>query len=267
MARTYYYYKIFRKTLIQFLDMLNEIYVARYDNDGNITKTVLVPVKFGPKEKAYYWVKEYSTEEQLPIISVTLMSIDYDSTRLGNKNVDIVVSKDYEQATQEIVKNLVPYNFLLNVNIWALHIVDIDQILEQILPFFNPFTMIRIGVPELDANIELKVVFNSATPDIMEDWGEEDWRVLKWTLTFTIQGYFILPISEEGVAGNKLIEKAMARIYTTKGAMETETETTFTSGASGNYAEAVYVEALGYDETAGILSRYEIFPGRGIWDP
>jgi len=243
--------------------MLADIYVARYDNDGNITKTVLVPVKFGPKEKAYYWIKEYSTEEKLPIISVTLMSIDYDGSRLGNKNENIVISKDYDAKTIETIPNLIPYSFLLNVNIWALHIVDIDQILEQILPFFNPYVFLKINVPEMNADLELKTVFNSATPDIMEEWGEEDWRVLKWTLTFTIQGYFLQPITPTTDPDGKLIEKVISRIYSSEEAMAEETETTFTSGASGMYDEAVYVEALGYDETAGILSRYTVFPEGG----
>lgn len=260
-GRTYYFYKVLRRTIIQFLDMFADIQVARYDNNGNITSTILVPLKYGPKEKAYYWKKEYSTEEKLPIMSVNLMSIDFDATRMVNKNEQVVQSKNVGERTETYFPNPVPYNLMLNLNIWALHMVDVDQILEQILPYFNPYVMMRVTIPELEAYIENKVVFNSAVPDIMDEWGEEDWRVLKWTLTFTVQSYLYRPLTSE--ADGKLIDKIMARFYTTQEALETETETTFTSGASGNYAQAIYMEGIGFDETAQILYNYELFPREG----
>lgn len=260
-GRTYYFYKVFRRTIIQFLDMFNDIQVARYDSNGTQTGTILVPLKYGPKEKAYYWLKEYSTEEKLPIMTVNLMSIDFDSARMVNKNQTVVQSQDIEARTETYFPNPVPYNLMLNLNIWALHMVDIDQIIEQILPYFNNYTMMRVHIPELGAYLENKVIFSSAVPDIMDEWGEEDWRVLKWTLTFTVQMYMFRPLS--GETDGKLIDKIMARIYTTRTALETETETTFTSGASGNYDEAVYLEGIGVDETAKVLYNYEIFPKNG----
>lgn len=260
-GRTYYFYKVFRRTIIQFLDMFNDIQVARYDSNGTQTGTILVPLKYGPKEKAYYWLKEYSTEEKLPIMTVNLMSIDFDSARMVNKNQTVVQSQDVEAITETYFPNPVPYNLMLNLNIWALHMVDIDQIIEQILPYFNNYTMMRVHIPELGAYLENKVIFSSAVPDIMDEWGEEDWRVLKWTLTFTVQMYMFRPLSSE--TDGKLIDKIMARIYTTRTAMETETETTFTSGASGNYDEAIYLEGTGIDETAQVLYNYEIFPKNG----
>ena len=36
--REYYYLKGLRKTIIQFLDTLNDIQVARYDENGNFTQ-------------------------------------------------------------------------------------------------------------------------------------------------------------------------------------------------------------------------------------
>jgi len=260
-GRTYYFYKVLRRTIIQFLNMFADIQVARYDNDGNITTHILVPLKYGPKEKAYYWLKEYSTEEKLPIMSVNLMSIDFDSARIVNKNDQVVQSQDVANRTETYFPNPVPYTLMLNLNIWALHMVDIDQILEQILPFFNPYVMMRVHIPELGAYIENKVVFNSAVPDIMDEWGEEDWRVLKWTLTFNVQMYMFRPLTAEN--DGKLIDKIMARFYTTQAAMETETETTFTSGASGNYIQAIYLEGIGFDESAQIMYNYELFPKQG----
>lgn len=194
----FYYYQILRKTIIQFLDMFNDIWVAHYDPDtGAVTTRTLVPLKYGPKEKAYYWLKEYSTEEKLPILMVNLMGIDFAPERLVNKTQDIVVSVNPETGKATTVQNPVPYNLTFNLNIWSLHMVDIDQILEQILPFFAPHVMMRVYIPEIDAHVEVKVVFNSANPDIADDMAEEDWRVLKWTLTFTVQAWLFKPVTTD----------------------------------------------------------------------
>jgi hypothetical protein len=263
--RTYYFYKAIRKTIIQFLDLFTNILVARYDNDGNIVKTVEVPVKFGPKEKAYYWIKEYSTEEKLPMISVVIQGIDFDSARMANRNTDVVIAVDRETFRQTQYPSPVPYTITFGVTIWALHMVDIDQILEQILPYFTPHIVMRITIPELETTIDVKVVFQSAIPDIPEDWGEQEWRVVRWTLQFAVQTYLFkaAEVDASGEAGVDVIKKTIANVYTDEDKFEArDTETLMLTASpplSGGMDEIVYTEALGYDETAGILLYYEIF--------
>ena len=74
--KQYFFYKTFRKTIIQFLDIFNDIYIARYDIDGNVLRQVNVPIKFGPKSKAYMFIRnQQKTEEMLPMITVELQGI------------------------------------------------------------------------------------------------------------------------------------------------------------------------------------------------
>ena len=50
----YFYFSSLRKTILQFLDMFNNINIAKYDSDGTIIKYVKVPIKLAPKQKFYY---------------------------------------------------------------------------------------------------------------------------------------------------------------------------------------------------------------------
>ncbi len=298
--RGYFFHKSIRRSLIQFLDLFRTIYVARYDNNGYATKIIRVPLTFGPKEKAFYWKQSggKKTDEILPLMAANITAIDFDASRMTNREQDIVISRDLTTKSLKMFKNAMPYNMSINLNIWALHIVDIDQILEQILPFFAPHNFIRVYFPELDARMDVKVVLNNATPDVTEDMAEEDWRVLKWTVSFTLQTYVMRPLiigtstgsvpgsgsyndyeeippSASGslpglgfnmgsggvtVINSGIVEKILVRFFSNDSSWEERgTETVFTSGADTTAIESLFLEGLGYDEDAAIMYNYEVF--------
>jgi hypothetical protein len=195
MSETYYFYKSIRRTIIQFLDMFNNIRIERYDTSGNVKGQYLVPIRYGPKSKAYLWVKDQGRdEEMLPMMSVYLTGIDFDPIRLTNKFQDIRVSDSSD--TGLFAKNAMPFNIGFTLNIWALHMVDIDQIYEQILPYFSPHAFIRVKIPELNIAFDIKVVLTGCSPLMTDDVGEEEARVIKWDTTFTVQTWLFKPSLE-----------------------------------------------------------------------
>lgn len=251
---TYYYYKSLRKNIIQFLDIFNNIQIGRYDSNGNITDTFEVPLKFAPKSKAWYWIYEKKDDEMLPMMSSEITSIEYAAERQGNKLRNIVKSRDVSQGTLEKFLNPVPYNIGFQLNLWSKYMIDVDQILEQILPYFSPNIFMRINMSQLDASFDVKVLLNSTSPDLNSEYQDEDRRIILWSLDFTIQTYLFKPVSSSG-----LIEKIITKIYTNEDKWNDYrfTETTFTSGASGHEAVAMYHKALGYDDDGDILYNYE----------
>lgn len=261
---TYFYYKAIRRTIIQFLDIFNDINIARYDIAGNVLKTVKVPIKFGPKSKAYLYVREQQrNEEMLPMISINLQGISYDPNRIGARHENITVNKTISELSTNYYKNAIPYNLEFNLTIWALHMVDIDQIYEQILPYFAPHIFIRVNVPELDTTVEVKVILESCSPEMTDDLGEEEARVLKWASTFTAQTWLFKPITD-----SKIIESIYTNYYTDLDTWDDRNTTSiivtgdtyqFTPSTSGAPSESTAVIALGYDEDAAILTQYEVF--------
>lgn len=257
----YYYYRVFRKTIIQFLELFNDIKIGRYNTSGVLLRNVTVPVRFSPKSKAYIWVAENSrNEEMLPMISVDLQSIDFDPTRMANRHESIQVSKNLENLTAEYYKSAVPYNLTFNVRLWALHMVDVDQIYEQILPFFAPYVFMRIYIPEVDTSIEVKVVLQSCSPEMTDDVSEEEARVIRWSTTFVAHTWLFKPILNPGGdgLGTPLIDKLFTNYYLNKDTFD-ERDLTVTMEASG-HANSTVTDALsgiGFDEDAAIIFSYE----------
>lgn len=208
----FYFYKCIRRTVIQFLDMFNDINIERYDVHGTVKGRYKVPIRYGPKSKAFLWVKDKQRdEEMLPFISIYITGIDFDTTRLTNKYQDIRVSDS--PTTGVFAKNAMPYNIGFTVNIWALHMVDIDQIYEQILPYFGPHAFIKVVIPEMNIGFDVKIILNGCSPIMTDDVGEEEARVIKWDTTFTAQTWLFKPQMTDVV----LIGSVPGMIYGTSG--------------------------------------------------
>jgi hypothetical protein len=50
----YFHFNTIRKTTIRFLDVFNNIKIAKYNEEGIITKYVTVPLIYAPKQKFYH---------------------------------------------------------------------------------------------------------------------------------------------------------------------------------------------------------------------
>ena len=241
---TYFYYNTIRKTIIQFLDTLNGLNVVRYESDGTtVRKYVEVPIKLGTKAKIWYWLQERKDDEYLPMLSVILNSVEFAPDRMGNKLHNIVKSRSVETGTLGRFINPVPYNLGFTVTLWCLYVSDVDQILEQILPYFAPNIFIKIGISDLDLNIDAKVLFQSCSPDVSIDIADEEARILKWNLEFMVQTYLFQPLKSPNI-----IKKVIQKIYTNKESWKhkfDDTTSAFTSGADGSYEdESLYIKAV-----------------------
>ena len=235
MARQYYYYKALRKTIIQFLDIFNDIEIARYDKDGNFEKYVEVPVKFALKEKVWYWMNERKYDEMLPMISVALNNVELAKDRIPNRYEAISLSSPVSGNLRSMVPNPMPYDISFAVSVWALYMTDVDQIIEQIVSFFAPDIFMRIRIDEIDFNFDVKVLFNSASPEMDLEMPDEMYRVVRYSLDFTCQSFFFRPIDDVGIIKNIYINYYMDE--DTFGARDTTS--TFTSGGSASEASAL----------------------------
>lgn len=192
------FYNCIRRTTIMFLDMFKDIRINRYDVNGTIKGQYLVPLRYGPKSKAYLWVKDHGrNEEMLPMLSVYITSIEFDPNRLTNKYQDILVNTNNQTMKGVFAKNAVPYNISFTLNLWTLHMVDVDQIMEHILPYFQPHAFIRVRIPEVDVIFDVKVICNGCSPVMTDDVGEEEARVIKWDINFTVQAWLMKSTTEE----------------------------------------------------------------------
>lgn len=275
MATQHYFYNVMRKTIVQFLDVFNDIVIARYNQDtGAVIKYVKVPLKFAPKTKQWYWTELREAgdrrDQVLPMMAVNLDSAEYAQDRQVNRNAKIESSNDGTDGKQFF--NPVPYDYTFSLQIAAEYMVDITQIVEQIFPFFTPEAYIRITIPELKIDglseggevgtdkLELRVVYESSSKEAPVELDEAGYRILVWTLTFKVQGYLFSPLEQ-----TKPIHKVIQSYYLTEEAWDKRFEDNDNEiGELGNsalhgntYATEIPPEGQPVDDEARQMYAYE----------
>src|SRR5574343_840517 len=142
MLNNHFYNQLSRKYVILFGDLFNNITLIRYDKVlSQEIERFRVPITFATKEK--FIQKLYtdphldkSVQISLPRMSYEQTAMTYDPMRQKNKLLLNPQLVNQGIAQKQFVG--VPYNLSLNLYIYARNIDDADQILEQIIPTFNP---------------------------------------------------------------------------------------------------------------------------------
>ena len=150
MLGSYFYHEIVRKTVIAFGTLFNDIHVRHDDGAGNVISDVKVPIAYGPRQKFLARITQQAelnkaTQITLPRMSFEITNISYDSTRkAGITQTFKAQDKNNDQMKKVFMP--VPYNLGFDLNILVKLQDDGLQILEQILPFFQPGFNISIDL-------------------------------------------------------------------------------------------------------------------------
>jgi hypothetical protein len=207
MLGTHFYNESIRRTIIGFGTLFNNIELQRKDSAGAVKQTIKVPLAYGPTEKFLARVeaepnldKRKSTQIQLPRIAFEMKGISYDA---GRKLGPIQVCRSPKSGDAEKTYSHylpVPYNLDFEVAIISKNNDDAVQILEQILPFFQPHFSITINmVSETNEKKDIPILLNNVS---IQDEYEGDFRVRRtiiYTLTFTAKSYIYGPVTTSDV--------------------------------------------------------------------
>ena len=204
MLGTQFYNEAVRKTVIGFGTLFNNIELKKIV-DGQVLEVEKVPLAYGPKQKFLYRLQGNPVDGRkiaitLPRIYFEMTGIDYDSSRKtpATQKYKTIVQEDGKEVKTQYVP--VPYNISFEVGILAKSQDDGLQILEQILPFFQPsFSMSIKFIPDMDEVKDVAVVLNSV--DFDDDW-EDDFttrRSLTYTMQFTAKTWIYGPYTKADV--------------------------------------------------------------------
>ena len=134
--------------------------------------------------------------------------IQYDSSRKVSPTQKIKFAKDVDENKNAFMP--VPYNLSFELAIISKNQEDGLQILEQILPFFQPhYNLPVILVPEIDETKDVPVVLTSV--DYEDDYENnfQTRRAIIYTLQFTVKTYLYGPVTDA-----KTIKKVITDYYT-----------------------------------------------------
>lgn len=192
----YFYYQMIRKHIIQFCNVFNNVKIAKLNADGSVQKQIQVPLKLSSKQKFYYWCFHGKNElKMFPMMAVnfTGMQPNFPERGFNSNNIKLrdIESQHYSYP--------VPWDYSFDLYIAANYFIEVDQILEQILPWFTPYIMINIEIPEINNNLDVKITCDTVSQDKTVEIPEDGYRAINWTLSFTAKGYLMRPVNDSNI--------------------------------------------------------------------
>ena len=184
-----FYHGTIKQLIVAFNGYFSNIHVVRRKGDsvaGEPIKDIRVPIAFSNRAKWLHQIIEGTREKQvkitLPRIGFEISSFAYDASRKKNRNQEVKCTDEYGNTWT--VKNPVPWNIEISMYIVSDNQEDGLQIVEQILPQFNPDLTISFK-SVLGINTNVPISLNSCSmQDDYEGAMTED-RLVVYTLTFT----------------------------------------------------------------------------------
>lgn len=216
MISTPFYHSLFKKYVVIFGTLFNNIYIERKNADGTLEQTFKIPIAYGPREKFLARVEDNPdaaalTAIKLPRMSFEVTDISYAPDR-KLQTLNKLASKKNINGVNVYSKvfNPVPYNIGFRLDIMTKTMEDGLRIVEQILPYFTPEWTVSAKLlgDDFDNVTDIPLVMNSVSIDDSYAADFTIRRVLTFTLTFTMKCYFYGPVTE-----SKLIKIADVRIY------------------------------------------------------
>ena len=215
MLGTYFYHEIIRKTIISFGTLFNNISIRHTKNDGSVLDETKVGLSYGPMQKFLTKIQEQeqlskSIAITLPRMSFEMTRIQYDPTRKTGVTQTFKANDTTDNKTKKVFMP-VPYNIEFELNIFSKLNDDALQIIEQILPFFQPSFNLTVDLVEsIGEKRDIPIILDSI--DFQDDYegSFETRRALIYTLRFTAKTYLFGPIAD---SSDGLISKVRTDLY------------------------------------------------------
>ena len=257
----YFYNEILRRTIIGFGTLFNSMEIRQDDS------VVRVPLAYGPTQKFLARIEQSPDLNKPMAISLPRMSFEftgltYDPSRKVT-TTQTFTAKDKDDGSETRKSYMpVPYNMQFELSIFCKLNDDALQIVEQILPYFQPAYNLSIElVDQIKEKRDVPIVLEGIT---LQDDYEGDFstrRVLYYTLRFTAKTYLFGPTKS---ASKDIIKRSTVSYLTGTDTTNTRREVTYsaTARALKSYTDNV-VTTLAADISA-TAKTFEVADASGI---
>ena len=213
----HFYNEGMRKMTIAFGQIFNNIQIKRKDSSGAVIQSIKVPLAYAPKEKFLVRLDQQPSLSErefaitLPRLGFEISGIEYDASR---KLTKVQKFKHIKDNIDGKVLNYnympVPYNISYQLYCFTATAEGGLQIVEQILPYFQPDYTVTINVvPEMGIKRDVPIVLNNINYEDSYSGDFESRRAVIYTLNFTAKTYLYGPASTQ-----KVIRETQADMHT-----------------------------------------------------
>ena len=252
MLGTQFYHETIRKMVVSFGTIFNNINLVRKDNNGTIIQKMKVPLAYGPKQKFLARLDQDADLTSkvaitLPRIGFEIQNMAYDTTRKLNRVQKFKKAKSGTTSQLETQFMPVPYNLDFELFIMAKQSDDALQIIEQILPFFQPdYTITLNDNSSMGTSRDVPIILSNVTYEDSYDGDFNDRRVLTYTMSFTAKFYLYGPVTDQ-----KVIKQVQVDQYTDMPVNAPKREQRYSVTPSPQSAEAD--DNFGFNETTSFF--------------
>jgi len=216
MLGAHFYNEAIRKTVIGFGTLFNNIELKKVDpNTGDVLEVEKVPLAYGPKQKFLTRLEQNPDVDRkvaitLPRLYFEMTGITYDAARKTSpvQKYRTTITEDGTEVRTQYVP--VPYDMSFELGIIGKSQDDGLQILEQILPFFQPNFNITLNmITDMDEKKDIAIVLNNINYE--DDWDDSflDRRSIVWSLNFTAKSYIYGPYTNTGIIRKATIYESL----------------------------------------------------------
>tara|TARA_B100001063_G_C16755042_1_gene552611 strand:+ start:937 stop:1692 length:756 start_codon:yes stop_codon:yes gene_type:complete len=201
----HFYHATMRKSVAVFGTLFNNINVIRKDGSGGILSQVKVPLAYGPKQKFLARLDQEAGFEaplaiKLPRMAFEITSLEIDDTQKLQKKNKIVETHGSDITKRKTISHYTSYNIGMSLFILVKNQDDGLQIMEQILPYFQPdYTVTIKPVDNFTYKQDVPIVLDSVSIDDQYEGDFTERRVLTYQLDFTMKMKFYGPTKDVGL--------------------------------------------------------------------
>jgi hypothetical protein len=202
-----FYHETVRNIIVAFGTMFNNLQIVRKDNSGNITQAMKVPLAYGPKQK---WLTRLDQDPSLanavaitlPRLGFEIGSLTYDASRKLNRVQKFKKVKSASSDANKLDTQFMPVPYNMDITLYAMakNSDDALQMVEQILPFFQPdYTLTLNDMADMGIKRDVPIILNSVAYEDNYQGDFESRRAIIYTLAFTLKFYLYGPVTSSSV--------------------------------------------------------------------
>jgi len=200
-----FYHETMRKIVVSFGTLFNNIQIVRKNSTGAIIQSMKVPLAYGPQQKFLARLNNdpalgAKVAVTLPRLGFEMTGITYDPTRKLNRVQKFRKVKTSNSNKIDTQYMPVPYNIEFTLYAMAKNSDDALQIVEQILPYFQPdYTLTINDMADMGIKRDVPIILNDVSYEDNYQGDFTERRAIIYTLTFTAKFYLYGPVTSSSV--------------------------------------------------------------------
>jgi len=255
-----FYHETMRKIVVSFGTLFNNIQIVRKNSAGAIVQSMKVPLAYGPQQKFLARLNSdpalaSKVAVTLPRLGFEMNGITYDPSRKLNRVQKFrKVKKSADNADKLDTQFMpVPYNIAFTLYAMAKNSDDALQIVEQILPYFQPdYTLTINDMADMGIKRDVPIILNDVSYEDNYQGDFTERRAIIYTMTFTAKFYLYGPVTSSSVIKTVQVDQ-----YTDMPDQSPKREQRYTVTPSPASADAD--DDFGFNESTSFFEDAKVF--------